>query len=487
MGSETSRSTVSRIWQPTLLALVALLVLIFVQVASLAVGLSGDQNWGGDWAQYVIHAENLSSFRRYMLGLDGLGLAPAPLPYVVVLTVVGALPANILLAAQVLNVGLLMLILVPIFRYLNEKSGRLVALIAILAILRNPFVMGQVTVVGPGLFFAALSVQYLTSPQSSRRKTALLVALCATRIEAVVFLVLLIFERGRDRRLRIRDAFLGSATLGFTLAILPRLLGAATYGVSSSNTAVVVRRFLNPSLFRENVEIIQDSVVTVLVALGRNSVAIDEISSSSMVAVFVLIFLIAVGMNSSGLELDLPRMVWGMCTLMSVVAVYFILNGYGAFPQRYMLGPGLIFLMIILAAFSGGRSRGNSPSPAFIPIAVLALSLVLGSLPPSSHPWFARTNFVADIASMPFESSVAFVKPRVMEYSLRQIYGMEHDIEVLGLRSEGQAKAIIEGGGCGVVEHTDSYSQREVLGYFEAKVDEAYFFLSNDSRSIYCF
>ena len=467
--------------------MVFLAVLVLAAGIRALTGIANDHSWGGDWAQYLLHAGNILEVSDYQRGLSGY--PPAPISYVLLLAVASLTGMPIFVAGQLLNFLFFGGICVILFRVVRKTSNVLLALLTVLFLLLNPTYLYLAYQIGPGLTFIFFVVATLSVKPGSRIQTVCLVLAASMRIEGFILALALMTDRSVPIRRRWNQLFLGLGAMVMATFMLSFLTRTEVYGASHGSTRQAFGVLLTPSLLVDNLRQValamQDLSISWLHILSGN----DTIKSTA-VAIIVLVITIGASVSPGPSSLRQFRISSGLfLAFFALIAIIFRVGSAGSFPGRY-LAVVLALILPTLCKFASNVSNQSTLRPTAV--ALLLSFLIAVSIFPEGNGtsrWYNATNFEESVSLVTNEEVLGFVKPRTLQFAITSMTGGESAPEIISLRTAKAVEYISDRGGCAIVEITSGYGQTDIRALLQASSQEgtSQLIYQSDWREVYCF
>ena len=210
----------------------------------LALNWTGDQDWGGDWAVYVVQAQNLLDLKFWGDGLERY--ASGPVQAIFLAPFIGIFGLNFY-AISVANTILLAIAYFVMLRQVANCSWILAALFAIFISNIDQFQHASIQAI-PSALTIFLTVVTVLSPlhlHQTRRVSAALLTL--QRLEGFIAPLTFIVTTYRHRKRIVLITTLLTGVLAYWFWLLPLLFTGGPVGTSGS-----LRSFLSKALQPQN-------------------------------------------------------------------------------------------------------------------------------------------------------------------------------------------------------------------------------------------
>jgi hypothetical protein len=460
---------------------------IVLTLGEILQGFSNDQSWGGDWAQYLLHADNLTSRNDYQEGLSQF--PAAPLSFTILLAAVSLSGLPTLLAAQLMNFGFLAGIAVLSFRSVLNTTNVAFALLAVIFTISQPTLQALTYQIGPELGFAFFTLGTLTLAPGSKLQTTFLIIACSFRIEALILPLVLLFQSEVPPGVKTRQLFAGFLSSFVTLYGLAVVFGTGAYGSSDSSTRKAVGALLRPSAALDNARevslALQDfSETWWAVLFGLKSVDAPLWSVAGLLLVVSGLIFVSNNKNS------VARIaIIGLFIFFGAVAIVFRIGSEGPFPGRYLA----VILVLLPTAVASMISKhkllltGRNSLTAFL--AALLVFVSYFPIQNQTREWYEATDFSESISAVDDADTLGFFKPRTLQYAVRTDYDGGWTPEIISLRNRSGVQQIKDAGGCAVVELVTNYGQEDVRRELQELEEQALATLvyKSEWRETYCF
>lgn len=465
--------------------LAQLLALFFLACAALVfLQVKNDQNWGGDWAQYLIHAENLLDGSGYLDGLEGF--SAAPLGFVVLLAALLLVPLPIFFTAQALQFIFVLFICLLILRACQKAGSFGVGIFFASLIFLNSNVQAAVYQIGPDVLFACTVVSFAYLPMKSKTSVILLAFSCATRVEGILLLVPILVDKGLSQRERAARLFVGGFVWLLSIWGLAAATSSPAYGTGHSSVRTAVRTIFRPSDFVENAEILRD-VISQILSKYTHSVFGQGSSVPDFFLVIIGIIILVGITNFTDQSRCRVTLVWSFLIFLVPIGFSFAVGGEGGLPPRYFLVPGILSVGLLAEWVAGLVQKQQFKSKKIFLGLAASLLLVSASLSVNTRAWYHATDFESDVGRINSSQMIGFFKPRTLEFALREVNDSHGEINVVLLRSTAAAESLINGSGCAIGEKTSMHGQDIVLPFLRENLPLAVYTFENSYRLIACF